>query len=98
MNKVILLARMVNNPDYRNTSEDKRICRLRVAEGKEYPVFINVLTVGNLADQCNQWLQKGSQILIEGRLRQEEYQGKTSYYIFAEKIQFLHKLKEQSNA
>lgn len=96
MNKVILLARLVKDPSYHHTSNDKKLCRIRVAEGDDRAVFINVLAVGRLADQCNTWLKKGSQVLLEGKLKQEEYKEQTYHYIFADQIKFLHNLKEKN--
>ena len=60
---------------------------------KEGVEWVNVTAFGKLAEICAQYLKKGSQVYIQGRLTTDkvERDGKTSYYtkVVADKLQML---------
>ncbi len=57
--------------------------------------FFNVIFLGKIAEVCSTWLGKGKQVLIEGELRQDRWQDKTTgknrdrVYIFGTGMQML---------
>ena len=68
--------------------------RTREGEQREETEWFNVSTFGRLADVCNQYLTKGRQVYVEGRLRGRSYtdrdgQPRYSLEINASEIQFL---------
>lgn len=98
MNKVLFLGRLVANPEYKINDREKRICHFRLAvdNGKNYEaLFINVTVFDNLADQCQKYLQKASQIFIEGRLDSRRHpETKIEYFsVVAQRVTFLRGTK-----
>ena len=106
MNKVFLIGRLVKNPELRYTANNTPVATFTIAvnrpkrQDKEQEAdFINVVTWGKQADNCNKYLEKGSQVAIDGRIQTRSYDGedgKRRYVteIIAESIQFLNSKKE----
>lgn len=105
-NKVILIGNLTRDPELRYTPQGTPVAKLGIAtnrkygEGKEEIYFGEVTVWGKQAENCDKYLNKGSRILIEGRLVTErwEYQGKqqSKTAIVAESVKFLSfKDKEQ---
>jgi single-strand DNA-binding protein len=82
------LGRLTKEPELRYTQTGVGVCTMSVAFDTTYnkadkkmnTTFLNV-TVWNrgenkLADRCADWLQKGSQVLIEGTLNVRNYEAK----------------------
>jgi len=62
----------------------------------EETLFIDVVTWGDLAERCKDRLQKGSPVIVQGRLRSREWtnnmgQKRTTFEIVAYRVQFLEK-------
>ena len=87
VNKVILLGRLGRDPEVRYASEGgTAICRLAVATSryykdrdgnrKEETEWHNVAIFGRQAEVAQQYLRKGSEVFVEGRLRTRKYTGK----------------------
>jgi len=65
-------------------------------EVKEEVTFINVVVFGKQADTCGQYLNKGSAVLIEGRLQErrwetEDGQKRSKHEVVAQSVRFLSK-------
>ena len=79
LNRVQLIGRLGRDPETRYTPTGKQVTQfsvavndyLRSAEGetKERTEWFNVEAWGRLGEICQQYLSKGSQVFIEGRLR-----------------------------
>jgi single-strand DNA-binding protein len=86
MNKVFLVGRLGQEPEFRQTGEGRPVCSLRVAtsevwtdkQGKkqENTEWHNIVCWGKLADLCEKYLQKGRQVLIEGKIRTRRWEDK----------------------
>lgn len=85
VNKVILLGRLGRDPETRYASEGGTpICHLAVATSRRYKdrdgnrreetEWHNVVLFGRSAEIAQQYLQKGSEVYIEGRLRTRSYE------------------------
>ena len=98
MNKVILIGRLVSDPEIRTTDKGSKVGRFRLAinNGKDNPTtFVNVVCFNILAEQCATYLQKSSKILIEGRLDYKQDENKKDHYsVVAQNVQFLKNIKE----
>jgi single-strand DNA-binding protein len=78
-NKVIIVGRVVANPEMRSTPTGQSVTSLSVAtnrswtgktgEKKEEAEFHNVVLWGRQAEVASQFLTKGATVLIEGRLQ-----------------------------
>ena len=74
MNKVLLTGRLTRDPEMRSLASGKSVTQFSVATneyagGKERSEFHNVVTWERLAEICGQFLGKGQQVAIEGRLQ-----------------------------
>ena len=84
VNKVILIGRLGRDPELKYTGSGTPFCRFSIAtddvwndkssgERQEKTEWHNIVAWDRLAEICNQYLTKGKQVYIEGRLRVEEY-------------------------
>ncbi|HEX9503442.1 MAG TPA: single-stranded DNA-binding protein [Patescibacteria group bacterium] len=88
LNKVQIIGRLTRDPELRTTPSGKNVCSFSVATGftwtdqsgqkKEQTEFHNVVAWGKLGDIINQYMKKGRQIYIEGRLQTTSWDDKTS--------------------
>ena len=85
VNKVIILGRLGQDPDVRTTSSGTQIVNLNVATteiGKademgnrqELAEWHRITLFGRMAENAAQYLVKGSQVYIEGRLQTRKWQ------------------------
>jgi single-strand DNA-binding protein len=104
INKVILIGNLGQNPEVKSSSSGQSICNLSIAtneswtdrngQKQEKTEWHRVVVFGKLADLCGQYLQKGRQAYIEGKLQTRSWQdkdGQTRYTteIVAQQVQFL---------
>ena len=79
LNKVFLAGNLTRDPELRYTPQGTAVVTLGLAvnrsfkdkttgEWKKDVCFINVIAWGALAERCNQYLEKGRGILVEGQL------------------------------
>ncbi len=75
MNKVLLTGRLTRDPELRALASGKSVTTFNVATneyaggGKEKAEFHTIVTWDKLAQVCGQYLGKGQQVAIEGRLQ-----------------------------
>jgi single-strand DNA-binding protein len=102
LNKVFLIGRLTADPQLRNTTTGQSVASFSVAtnrtwtnkqgERQEDVQFHNVVVWGRQAEIANQFLRKGSMVLIEGRLQNRSWQDKqgqnrTTTEVVCERIQ-----------
>ena len=75
MNKVLLTGRLTHDPEMRSLSSGKAVTQFSIAtneyigQGKEKAEFHNIVTWDRLAQTCGEFLGKGQQVAVEGRLQ-----------------------------
>jgi single-strand DNA-binding protein len=103
LNKILLIGRLTKDPELRYTPGGTAVAQLRMAvnhtyrtkeEKKEEVLFIDVSIFGRSAETVKQYLAKGREVFVEGRLQQDEWQDKSgqkriSYRVVADRFQFL---------
>lgn len=105
LNKVILVGNLTRDPDLRQTRNGMAICEFGIAVNRRWRdqggrdqddvLYIDVTVWNKAAEHCAQYLQKGSPVLVEGRLHFDQWEdrnggGKRSRHsVVAETIQFL---------
>lgn len=110
MNKVFLIGRLVADPDLRYTQSNKPVADFRLAVNRQYTDesgerkadFINIITWGKQAENVKQYIEKGSQVAVDGRIQTRNYEndeGKKIYVteVLAERVQFLDTKKIETN-
>ena len=99
MNKVILIGRLVKEPELKDAGESK-VCTFTIAvnRDKENTDFINCVVWNLGAETLCKYQHKGSQIGIEGRLQTRTYetngQKKTISEVICHNIEYLDTKKE----
>lgn len=80
MNKVILIGRLVADPEVRYTQDNKAVSRYRLAVDRQFKKddqptadFINCVAFGKNGEFASKYLQKGTKIAIEGQIRTGKY-------------------------
>lgn len=84
MNKVILVGRLTKDPELSYTQSGIAVTKFTLAvdrpfanqEGKREADFINCVVWRNLAENVAQYLAKGRQTAVEGRLQIRSYETK----------------------
>lgn len=104
VNKVIVVGNLGRDPELKYTEGGQPVCRLAVAttrvwtnkqtdQKQEETEWHRVTVWGKQAEHCNNFLEKGRQVYVEGRLRTSSYEQdgvkKYSTEIVAETVQFL---------
>jgi len=84
-NKVILAGNLTRDPELRHTPNGNAVCSIGLAinrtwtqdgQKKEECVFVDCEAWGKTAENAAQYLRKGSGLLVEGRLTQNEFTNK----------------------
>lgn len=104
-NKVILVGNLTRDPELRYTPKGTAIAKIGLAvnrvwrneagESKEEVTFVDVDVFGRTAENVGQYMRKGRPILIEGRLRLDQWddkqtgQKRSKLGVVAETVQFL---------
>jgi single-strand DNA-binding protein len=104
-NKVILVGNLTRDPELRYTPAGTAVANLRLAVNRKFrdkaqqlkdeTCFITAVVWSKQAETCNQYLHKGSSLLVEGRLQSRTWEdaqtGKSRSVIevLAERVQFL---------
>ncbi|PKM70858.1 MAG: single-stranded DNA-binding protein [Firmicutes bacterium HGW-Firmicutes-17] len=111
MNKVILVGRLTRDPEVKNTTTGKSVAtftlavdrRFKNADGKKEADFVPIVVWGKQAEFAGQYLSKGSQIGVSGRLQVRSYDaqdGQRRYVteVVADEINFINTGKKDSNS
>ena len=82
-NKIILVGNLGRDPELRYTAQGTPVCSFSMAtnerrkdrngEMQDHTTWFRITLWNRLAETASQYLQKGKQVDIEGRLRVEEY-------------------------
>lgn len=109
LNRVVLLGRLTKDVELRYTASGKPVGNFTLAvdrsfqnaEGKKEVDFICCVVWGKLAENCSNYIGKGSLVAMEGRLQVRSYQtsegqNRITTEVVAENVQFLDRKKEQS--
>jgi single-strand DNA-binding protein len=102
-NLAVLEGRLVGDPEIRYTQNGTALCRFSIANNNDYykdeelqkqVSFVDVTTWAKLAEHCNEYLKKGSRIIVNGRLKQDRWQddaggNRSKISIVGNQVQFL---------
>jgi single-strand DNA-binding protein len=112
LNKVLLIGRLGNDPEVRYTGNGGAVANFNMATGEswtdkngqkqERTEWHRVVVWGKLGELCGQYLSKGRQAFVEGRLQTRDWtdkEGQKRYTteVVALNVQFLGAPGERSN-
>jgi single-strand DNA-binding protein len=104
LNRVLLAGNLTRDPELRRLPSGMAVADLRLAVNEKYKnrsgadvettCFVDVVVWDKTAENCEQYLRKGSPILVEGKLQMDEWQGKdgqkrSKLRVRADRLQFL---------
>ena len=103
VNKVIIVGNLGRDPEVRYSQGGMAICKMSVAvtqkvkdgDGwKDATEWFRVTLFGKQAENAGQYLQKGRQVYVEGRLKTDKYKDKegvekTSVEVVCNVLQFI---------
>ena len=85
LNKAMIIGRLTRDPEVRTTPSGQSVCSFGVATNRvwtdqsgqkqEKVEFHNIVAWRRLAEICGQYLKKGRQVYIDGRLQTREWVG-----------------------
>ncbi len=86
VNKVILVGHLGRDPEVRYTQDGRPICNFTMAtteqwrdknsgERRDKTEWHRIVVFGKLAEICGEYLSKGRQVYIEGKLQTRKWQG-----------------------
>jgi single-strand DNA-binding protein len=90
MHKITIIGNLGRDPEMRYTPSGDAVTNLNVATNRKWTnrdgspgeetVWFRVTAWGKLAETCNQYLSKGRQVYVEGRLRPDPETGGPRVY------------------
>ena len=96
VNKVILVGFTGNDPETRYTPEGKAVTNFSLATDESWKdkdgnkqekvEWHKIVAWGKLAEICNEYLHKGKQIYIEGRIQTDQWEDKEGNKRYTTKI------------
>ncbi|MDO5686450.1 MAG: single-stranded DNA-binding protein [Neisseria sp.] len=104
VNKVILIGRLGRDPESRYMSNNEPVCNFSIATDETWKdrdgnrqqrtEWHNIVMYRRLAEIAQQYLKKGQQVYIEGKIQSRKYTGKdgierTAYDIVANEMKML---------
>ena len=104
VNKVILLGRLGQDPELKYTQGGAPVCKFSMAtsenwtdksgQKQEKTEWHRIVVWGKLAELCNQYLSKGRQVFLEGRIQTNAWDDKDgnkryTTEILASAVQFI---------
>lgn len=104
-NRIILIGNLTRDPELRYTPQGIAVASFGLAvstrtkskeESKEETLFMDIVVWGKQGETVSQYLSKGRQALVEGRLRERKWEGsdgqqKKRMEVVADNVRFLGK-------
>lgn len=104
-NRIVLVGNLTRDPEYKQLPSGQAVCRLGLATNRQFKnrqtgqlvqevCYIDIDVWGAQAESCNQYLQKGRAVLIEGRLKFDTWedpsgQNRSKHSVVADRVVFL---------
>ena len=100
LNQMIIVGRLVSDPQINETENEKKVCNITLAVPRSYKNmngeyetdFIPVTLWQGIAEQTTNYCKKGDLVGVKGRLQRLEG---NSLQVVAEKVTFLSSRKEE---
>ncbi len=104
LNKVLLIGNLTREPELRYIPSGQGVTSFTIAvnrkyngqngEKKEDTTFVRIVAWGRLAEICNEYLNKGSSVCVEGRLQSRSWEAqdgskRNTIEVIAQNVQFL---------
>ena len=106
LNRVLIMGNLTRDPELRYIPSGQAVATFTVAmnrnyqaasgEKKEEVSFVRVVVWAKLAENCHEYLRKGSSVFVEGRLQSRSWDApdgtkRSTIEVVAQSVQFLGK-------
>lgn len=106
LNHVILIGNLTRDPELRQIPSGTSVADLGLATNEHYRTsngdiaettcFVDIVTWGKQAENCNKYLRKGSPIFVEGKLQLDQWKtddghSRSKLRVKANRVRFLSK-------
>jgi len=111
LNRVILIGNLTRDPELRYTPDGTPVASFTIAidrpftshQGEKQTDFIPIVVWRKTAENCSEYLSKGSQVAVDGRLQIRSYEDKDGIKrkvseVIAWKVKFLQRFKKRAPA
>ena len=112
MNRVIISGNLGRKPEVRKANSGTAVCNFSIAtndrtkKGDEWvddTQWHNIVVFGKQAENCERYLDKGSKVLVEGKIRTRSWEDKEgkprkTTEIIAKNVEFLNKVENGASA
>ena len=108
LNQVVLIGNLTRDPELRYTPDGTPVTSFTIAvnrpfvnrQGEREADFVPIVVWKKQAETCSEYLMKGSQVAVEGRLQVRNYEDKEGIRkwvteVVARSVNFLQRLKKQ---
>lgn len=96
INKSIIIGRLGKEPELKYTQSGSAVCNITVATSEnwtdkdgnkqEKTEWHRVVIYGKQAESCNQYLTKGKQIYVEGKIQTRNWENKEGQKVYTTEI------------
>lgn len=94
MNVVILMGRLTKDPDVRYSQDGKAVANFSLAVDRRFKregqpdadFFHNLKTFGKTAEFVEKYLHKGSKVVVQGHIQNDNYQGRDGQTVYRDSI------------
>lgn len=110
LNNVVLIGNLTRDPELRYTPSGLPVATLRLAvsrnfanqQGEIETDFFNIVVWRNQAEKCAEYLSKGRQIAVTGRLQSRSWEGndgqkRSAVEVVADRVVFLGRRERQGD-
>ena len=105
LNRIILIGRLTKDPDLKYTPAGKAVAQFTLAVDRfkdNEADFINIVVWGKQAENCANYLSKGSLAAVDGRLQIRNYTNKDGVKVYvteviADAVRFLNSKKQDDS-
>ena len=111
INSIVLMGRLVADPELRTTTTGKSVCSFRIAVDRSFSKageqrqadFIPVVAWESSANFVSRYFSKGSMIAVQGQLQSRNYEDstgakRTAYEVVAREVSFCGSKAETGTA
>ena len=109
-NRIVLIGNLTRDTEHKQLASGQAVCRLGIATNRQFKnrqtgsmvqevCYIDIDVWGPQAESCKQYLQKGRSVLVEGRLKLDNWQDQTGaqrskHSVVADRVVFLQSGRE----
>ena len=113
VNRVMLIGNLTRDPEVRHIPSGTAVADLGLAVSERYTnkageavektCFVDIVVWDRQAENCAQYLKKGSPVFVEGQLQLDQWESKegekrSKLRVRAERVQFLGSPRQRSEA